>query len=153
MKINRRELAIAGTVAIGAAGLLRGGAALADASDEATVRENVEAVRKALLAADKGALEKLTAAELSYGHSSGKVQNQAEFIDGVVNRKGVVKSIDFPNLKVAVIGNAAIMRHGWVSESETGGKPSHVAIEVLGVWQKQDGAWKLLARQGYKPTV
>ncbi len=153
MEVSRRDLAIAGAVAIGAAGLLRGRAALADASDEAAVRDNVEAVRKALLAADKGALEKLTATELSYGHSSGKVQSQAEFIDGVVNRKGVVKSIDFPNLKVAVVGDNAIVRHGWVSESETDGKASHVSIAVLGVWQKQADGWKLFARQGYKPTA
>ena len=153
MQMNRRDLAIAGAVALGAAGLLRGGAALADASDEAAVRDNVEALRKALLAADKGALENLTAAGLSYGHSSGKLQNQAEFIDGVVNRKGVVKSIDFPNLRVAVVGDNAIVRHGWVSESETNGKVNHVSIEVLAVWQKQANGWKLLARQGYKPTA
>jgi ketosteroid isomerase-like protein len=153
MRMSRRNLAIAGAVAVGMAGVLRGSVALADASDEATIKDNVEVVRKALLSADKGALEKLTAADLSYGHSSGKVQNQAEFIDGVVNRKAVVKSIAFPNLKVAVVGDNAIVRHGWVSESETDGKVSHVSIEVLGVWQKQADGWKLLARQGYKPTA
>ena len=153
MPVNRRDLAIAGVVALGAAGLLRGSGALADAADEAAVKDHVEAVRKALLSADKTQLEQLSAAQLSYGHSSGRVQNQAEFIDGVVNRKSVVKSIDFPNLRVAVVGDAAIVRHGWVSDSETDGKMSHVSIEVLGLWQKQDGGWKLLARQGYKPTT
>jgi Domain of unknown function (DUF4440) len=151
--MNRRDLALASAVLLAAQGLLRGSAALAEASDEGVVKDNVEALRKALLAADKGALETLTAAGLSYGHSSGKVQNQAEFIDGVGNRKAVVKSIDFPHLKVAVVGDNAIIRHGWVSQSETDGKASHVSIEVLGVWQKQADGWKLLARQGYKPTA
>src|SRR5215469_10647660 len=122
MSLNRREVAVAATLALSAAGLVGGASALADAGDDGAVKDNVEAVRKALLSADKGALEKLTAAGLSYGHSSGKVQNQAEFIDGVVNRKAVVKSIDFPNLKVAVVGDNAVVRHGWVSESETDGK-------------------------------
>jgi hypothetical protein len=35
------------------------------------------------------------------------------------------------------------------SESETDGKTAMVKIGTLQVWQKQDGNWKLLARQGY----
>jgi ketosteroid isomerase-like protein len=123
---------------------------LADAGDEAAVKDSVEALRKALLAADKAQLEQLAAAQLSYGHSSGKVQNKAEFVDGVMTRKGVVKSLDFPDLTVAVAGDAAIARHLYVSESETDGKPNNVRIGVLAVFQKQDGGWKLLARQAYK---
>jgi len=150
--VIRRNLAIAGAVALGAASLLGSSAALADASDEAAVKDSVEALRRALLAADKAQLEQLAAAQLSYGHSSGKVQNKAEFVDGVMTRKGVVKSLDFPELTVALAGDAAIARHLYVSESETDGKPNNVRIGVLAVFQKQDGTWKLLARQAYKLT-
>lgn len=151
MDLSRRNLAIIGAVAVGAAGLLPGSVALADASDEAAVKDNVEALRKALLAADKAQLEQLTAAQLSYGHSSGKVQNKAQFVDGVMTRKAVVKSLTFSDLTIAVAGDAAIARHVYASQSETDGKPNNVRIGVLAVWQKQDGGWKLLARQGFKP--
>jgi ketosteroid isomerase-like protein len=150
--VTRRNLAVAGALALGGANLLRASAAFADASDEAAVKGSVEALRKALLAGDKAQLEALAAAQLSYGHSSGKVQNKGEFVDGVVTRKAVVKSLDFPDLTVAVAGDAAIARHLYVSESETDGKPNNVKIGVLAVWQKQDGSWKLLARQAYKLT-
>jgi ketosteroid isomerase-like protein len=152
MHVTRRNLAITGAVALGAASLLGGSAVLADASDEAAVKDSVEALRKALLAADKAQLEALAAAQLSYGHSSGKVQNKAEFVDGVITRKALVKSLDFPELIVAVAGDAAIARHLYVSDSETDGKPDNTRIGMLAVWQKQDGNWKLLARQGYKLT-
>ena len=152
MDVTRRNLAVAGAVALGAARLLGGSAVLADGSDDAAVKDAVEALRKALLAADKAQLEALAAAQLSYGHSSGKVQSKAEFVDGVVTRKAVVKSLDFPELTVAVAGDAAIARHLYVSDSETDGKPNHTRIGVLAVWQKQDGNWKLLARQAYKLT-
>jgi ketosteroid isomerase-like protein len=152
MNVTRRNLAITGAAALGAASLLSSSAVLADASNEAAVKDSVEALRKALLAADKAQLELLAAGQLSYGHSSGKVQNKAEFVDGVVTRKAVVKSLDFPELTVAVAGDAAIARHLYVSESETDGKPNHVRIGSLEVWQKQDGNWKLLARQGFKPA-
>jgi ketosteroid isomerase-like protein len=103
-----------------------------------------------LLTADKARLEQLTADQVSYGHSDGRVQNKVEFINGVMTRKAVVKSIDFPELTVAIVGDTAIARHIYTSESETDGKPNSVKIGALQVWQKQGGNWRLLARQGYK---
>jgi ketosteroid isomerase-like protein len=153
MHATRRDLAIAGAVAIGAASLLRASPVFADASDAASVKDNVEALRKALLAADKAQLEQLTAPELSYGHSDGRVQNQAQFVAGVLNRKAVIKSLTFPDLTVTVAGDAAIVRHIYASESEIAGKTNNIRLGVLAVWQKQDGNWKLLARQGFKPTT
>jgi ketosteroid isomerase-like protein len=153
MNLTRRNLAVAGVVAIGTAGLLRESQAWAEATDEAAIRDNLERLRKALLAADKPQLEQLTAAQLSYGHSSGVVQNKNAFIDGVLNRKAVVKSLTFPDVTVALAGNAAIVRHTYASESESDGKTNNIKLGVLAVWQKQGGDWKLLARQGYKPTT
>ena len=150
MQISRRDLAAAGALAIGVSSLFSGLPALAEAGDEATIKQNVEALREALLKADKAQLERLSADQISYGHSDGRVQNKAEFIDGVMTRKANVKSINFPDLKIAVAGDAAIARHIYESESETDGKPNNVRIGTLEVWQKQGGNWKLLARQGYK---
>jgi len=67
-----------------------------------------------------------------------------------MTRKAIYKSITFPEVAVAVVGDASIVRHLSESESETDGKPSSVEIGMLQVWQKQDGTWKLLARQGFK---
>jgi ketosteroid isomerase-like protein len=150
MPISRRDLAAAGALAFGAASLLANAASLAEGSDEAGVTQAVEAFRKASLAQDKAKLEQLFADQLSYGHSDGRVESKAEVIHGVMNRKATVKSIDFPELKVAVVGNNAVARHLYVSESEMDGKPNSIKIGALQVWQKQDGGWKLLARQGYK---
>jgi ketosteroid isomerase-like protein len=149
MHVTRRNLAVAAALALSVPSLFSS-PALAEAGDEAAVKQNVEALREALLKADKAQLERLTAEQLSYGHSDGRVQNKAEFIDGVMTRKATVKSLNFPDLKIAVTGDAAIVRHIYESESETDGKPNSVKIGTLGVWQKQGGNWKLLARQGYK---
>jgi Domain of unknown function (DUF4440) len=150
MPVTRRDLAIGGALALSIQNLLASSPALAEAGDEAAVKQNVEALREALLKADKAQLERLSADQLSYGHSDGRVQNKAEFVDGVMTRKAIVKSINFPELKVALAGDAAISRHIYESESETDGKPNNVRIGTLEVWQKQGGNWKLLARQGYK---
>jgi ketosteroid isomerase-like protein len=150
MHVTRRDLAVVGALALSVPSLFFGSPAFAEAGDEAAVKQNVEALREALLKADKAQLERLSSEQLSYGHSDGRVQNKAEFIDGVITRKATVKSINFPDLKVAVAGDAAIARHLYESESETDGKPNSVKIGALEVWQKQGGNWKLLARQGYK---
>jgi ketosteroid isomerase-like protein len=150
MDVTRRSLAVAGALAFGASSLLHNTAAPAESGDEAAVKQDVEALRKALLTADKARLEQLAADQISYGHSDGRVQNKTEFINGVMTRKAVVKSIDFPELTVAIVGDAAIARHIYTSQSETDGKPNSVKIGALQVWQKQGSNWKLLARQGFK---
>jgi len=151
MDVTRREAIAAGAVTLGAVGaaFLFSGSAGAQSGDEVAVTDTIEVLRKATQVGEKAKLEELTSAKLSYGHSGGRVETQAEFISGVMTRKGVVKSLAFPELKVAVAGNAAIARHIWLSETELDGKTTNTKIGVLQVWQKQDGAWKLLARQGF----
>ena len=151
MDVSRRDMAVAGAVALAAPGLLLGGFTSADAAaDEAAVTENVEILRKALLGAEKTRLEQVAAAQISYGHSDGRAETKEQFINGVMTRKQVVKSLAFPELKVAVVGDAAIARHIYLAESELEGKPTTTRIGALQVWQKQDGGWKLLARQGFR---
>jgi ketosteroid isomerase-like protein len=149
MDVSRRDVLAGSVFAFGASAMLGSGTARANASDEATVIERVDILRKATQEADKAKLEQVTSGQLSYGHSGGRVETKEQFINAVVTRKAVVKSLAFPELKVAVAGNAAIARHIWLSESELDGKTTTTRIGVLQVWQKQDGDWKLLARQGF----
>jgi Domain of unknown function (DUF4440) len=151
MHVTRRDLAVAGALALSVPSLFVSSPALAEAGDEAAVKQACEAMREALLKGDKAQLERLVADQVSYGHSDGRVQDKAEFINGVVTRKAIVKSLTFPDLKVvAVAGDDAVVRHLYESESEMDGKTTNTKIGVLCVWQKQGGNWKLLARQGYK---
>jgi ketosteroid isomerase-like protein len=148
MTIGRRQLALAGAAAFAASGMLKTSSAIA--ADDAGLNEAIETMRKAIFAADKAKLDAITADNLSYGHSDARVQNKAEFIDGVVTRKATVKSLDFPELKVMVTGDAAVARHLYVAQSELDGKTTDVKIGAIEFWQKQAGAWKLLGRQGFK---
>jgi hypothetical protein len=148
MKLSRRHLAAAGALALAAPALVR--SAQAESADEAAVKKFVEELRTALIKQDKAKLESLTAAQLSYSHSDARLQNKAEFIDGVMTRKGTLKSLEWPDLTVQIVGNNGVVRHLWVSESELDGKVTNTKIGVMQVWQKQDGGWKLLARASWK---
>ena len=152
MDVTRREVMTAGAVTLGAvgAGLLISGSAGAQSGDEMAVADVVEVLRKGILEPDKAKLVQVTSEQLSYGHSDGRAETKEQFINGVMTRKAVVKSLAFPELKVTVVGNAAIARHIYLAESELDGKATTTRIGALQVWQKQDGAWKLLARQGFR---
>ena len=150
MTISRRQLAAAALVVSGTSALSLT-SARAEGPDAAAVAEAVSALTKAMLTPDKAKLEALTADQLSYGHSSGKVEDKATFVDVVASKKTVYKSIELSKQTVAVAGNDAIVRHAWESESGTGdGKWNVSKIGVLQVWQKQPSGWRLLARQAFK---
>jgi Domain of unknown function (DUF4440) len=148
MNLTRRDLAAAGVLALSSTTLIV--PAMAATGDDEAVKQAVDALRKAILTQDKPKLETLTAEQLSYSHSDARLEDKAKFIDGVMTRKAVIKSIDFPDLTVAIVGNNAIVRHLWVSESELDGKVTNTKIGVLQVWQKQDSGWKLLARASFR---
>ena len=124
---------------------------MAESADEAAVAQAIEALRKAFFGQEKTQLEALCADELSYGHSDGRVENKAQFINGVMTRKATLKSLTLSDHTITIVGTTAVARHTWASESETDGKATSTKIGVLQVWQKQDGAWKLLARQSVRP--
>lgn len=124
--------------------------AFAQSPDEAAVARAVDAFSKAMIAADKAALESLTAEELSYGHSSPKVDTRASFVDSIVTGKSAFKTIDLTRQTIQVVGDIAIVRAHFSSDIIPEGKPGHVELEMLMIWQKRGGAWKLLARQAFK---
>jgi ketosteroid isomerase-like protein len=153
MELSRRDLAVAGAFALGAASLGATsliGPALAESGDDAAVKKAVEDMRTAYLKQDKAALESKTLPQLTYSHSDGRIEDKAKFIEGVMNRKSTVKSMEYPDLTVAVAGDTAIVRHLLVSESELEGKTTNTKIGVMQVYKKQDGGWKLLARSSYR---
>ena len=151
MNVTRRHLVAAGAVALGSWGMLRSSPALAQSGDEAAVAQAVEALRKATFGQDKEQLDALCAPQLSYGHSDARVETKAQFIDGVMGRKATLKSLTLSDHTVAIVGDNAIARHKWASESELDGKATSTRIGVLQVWLKQGGSWKLLARQAVRP--
>src|SRR6266851_2852003 len=141
MTVSRRHIAAAALLASGASVLARS-PAFAETADATAVANAVAALTKAMLAADKAGLEALVADQLSYGHSGGVIQTKAEFVDVIASKKTVYKSIVLSDQTVAVVGDNAIVRHAWSSESESDGKSTMSKIGVMQVWQKQGTGWK-----------
>jgi ketosteroid isomerase-like protein len=124
--------------------------AAAQSNDEAAVAQAVEAFRNAMLKADRSQFETLCADQLSYGHSAGRVENKAQFIDAATSGRSTWKFITLTDQTNQIVGDTAIVRHTLTGETERDGKTNPVKIGVLMVWHKQDGHWKLLARQAVR---
>lgn len=124
--------------------------AMAQNKEEAAVSAAVENLRKAMIDGDKTGLQNITADQLSYGHSSGRVEDKATFVDNIVTGKSDFVTIELTNQTIAVAGDAAIVRHTLSATTNDGGNPGSVKLNILLVFQKQSGQWKLLARQAVK---
>lgn len=122
----------------------------AQSTDEKEVAAAVETLRNAMIAADKTTLEKLTAGELSYGHSNGLIEDKAAFVNQFVTGKSDFVNITLSDQTIRVAGDAAIVRHRLTGDTNNNKVPGKVDIIVLLVWQKQNGQWNLLARQAAK---
>ena len=125
-------------------------AAQAQSKDGVAVANAVEALKKAMIDADKTVLENLAADGLSYGHSSGKVEDKAEFVRAIVSGESDFVTIDLTEQTIKIVGNNAIVRHKLSAKTNNKGQAGTANIAILLVWQKQKGQWKMLARQAVK---
>lgn len=118
--------------------------------DEA-VAEVVDALYKGIVEADQAQLEAITADDLIYGHSNGRVQNKSEFIAEIIDPAALdFLSIDLTDQTINVTGETAVVRHVFFTETSSEGSTGSLSIGIMLVLQKQNGAWKVLARQAYR---
>ena len=122
----------------------------AQSKEQAAVGQAVEQLRLLLLDPNKGKLEAIATDELTYGHSSGKIENRAEFMEALLSGASDFTKIDLSGQTVTVVDNTAWVRHTLMADTMNDGKPGQTKLGVLLIWVKQKGAWKLLARQAVK---
>lgn len=118
--------------------------------EAAAVAARVEAFRKALIDPTESNLKALTSKDLSYGHSSGVLQDQKVFIEKLLNGESDFVTIEFQNQSIQVTGDVAIVRHNLVAHTKDSGVEKDIKIGNVLVWQKQKDKWLLIARQAFK---
>ena len=151
MNIDRRQLAIP-ALALGRLGVIPSVMPAFAGADEDAVAKNLESFRTAQAAANAEGLASLVAAELSYSHSDGRVEDKAAFIAGATNGKSKWVSLTYKDPTIRVVGTSAIVRFHWLGEQEAvaDGKKSATNLHILMNWQKQGSDWKLLSRSATK---
>jgi hypothetical protein len=121
------------------------------AQPEKEVEIAVEKLRMAMIDPTLEGLKSITSTDLSYGHSSGLMENQSEFIEALVSGKSDFKSILLSDQSIVLTGkNIALVRHKLKGETFNAGVVGALNLGVLLVWSKEKGDWKLVARQAFK---
>lgn len=123
---------------------------MTDANDTAALTKAVEAFYNAIRDKNAAGFEPLLMTSLTYGHSSGRMEDKAQFIANVLDPKTQWQSIYAAKQTLMVSGDTAISRHAMAGENTRSGKAGTSDMPVMMVWQKHAGAWKLLARQAFK---
>ncbi len=122
----------------------------AQSADEVSVIQAMENLRAAMFARDADQFKVLISENVSYGHSAGRIETKQEFIKAALANKSVMKSLTFTDQTVKVTGNHAVVRNTYNGVSELDGKTNNTKIGVLLVWAKEDGTWRLYARQAFR---
>ena len=125
------------------------------AAESVAVAAAAEKLRLAMIDPTADNLGAVVAEDLSYGHSGGKVDTKASFIADLLSGASDFVTITITDQTIRVVdgGNVAIVRHTLAADSNDNGKPGKVLIKILGVWQKQAGQWKMVARQAIRPPA
>jgi ketosteroid isomerase-like protein len=130
--------------------LFSGYVAAAPSADEQDVAKAVDQMTQAMLHKDIKALGALTSDNVTYGHSSGKIQNKEEFIADIETGRSGFNTLEMKNQKINMNGDVALVRNHFSAEAVNSGKVVPTEIENFQIWQKQKGQWLLIGRQAFK---
>jgi hypothetical protein len=120
------------------------------AVEVAAVEEAVTTLISALIEPTEENLKAISHPDLTYGHSSGTIEDQAAFMDALLSGRNDYKTYEASNQEVKVAGNTAWIRHIMDAEIVVPTETLNVHLNVLTTWIKVDGKWILFARQAVK---
>lgn len=115
-----------------------------------SIEAAVENLRVAMLTADNEMLDEIVSKDVSFGHSNGLIQTKGEFISNLIKKVEVFNTLELTGRDIRVVGDVALERHTFDADLVFDGKRFTVSLGVLQTWKKEDGRWKLLARQAFK---
>lgn len=137
-------------VLIGFLCLFSGYVAATPSSAEKDVAQAVDHLTQAMLKKKIPELNALTAENLTYGHSSGKIQNKQEYIADIETGRSAFKTLEMQNQTITLSGDVALVRNHFSAQALKGTEVIPTEIENFQIWQKQKGRWLLVGRQAFK---
>lgn len=114
------------------------------------VEDAVTQLTKLMVAPDSLALDKMILSNLSYGHSSGKIQTKQEFMHSLLSGESDFVDINLTDQTVTVQNKTALVRHTLNAKTNDKNVPGNVKLYILLIWSKEKTGWKLLGRQAVK---
>jgi hypothetical protein len=114
------------------------------------VEQTVAMLRQAIIDGDSAKLDQLTDADLTYGHSLGKIENKQQFVHALASGESDFKTLEVTDQTIVVKKKTAVVRHKIAADIKEKDKFSSVKLAVMMVFYKDGKQWKLLARQAIR---
>ena len=99
---------------------------------------------------DWAALDRLLSEDLTYTHSSGLQDSKASYIQSLHDKVSVYHAMEVRERKVTLLGDVALVHSRVITDLTARGTRKTLDNQILAVWARQDGAWRLVA---YQPTL
>ena len=105
---------------------------------------------EAMINQDTQALDGILDDDLSYTHSSGRIETKAEFIANATSGVTRYRALSQKDVKVRTFGDTAIVTgHGIVHVESSRGE-NEFPIRFINVYVKRDDTWRMVAWQSTK---
>ncbi len=118
---------------------------------ESEVWRKVEALHKAIFETkDSVAIQSLVADNVTYGHSTGLLENKPVMLHNAVHSAEEYKNLSVERLNTTYAGPTVIVRYIFRADVTKEGNTSPLNISIMQVWAKDKGNWRLFARQAVK---
>lgn len=126
--------------------------AFAQSSEELKVWTRAEALTKAVFETkDSTALKDLVNNYVTYGHSTGLIEDRPTMIHAAATSATKYKNISFERAAINLDRKTAVLRHNLRGVSiDDKGVEAPLNLAVLQVWKKKNGQWRIWARQAVK---
>jgi hypothetical protein len=106
-------------------------------------------LRNALINKDSAALDDVLASDVSYGHTSGLIQTEAQLIRSVMSKDQDYQNIIPSDMNIRIYDNTGVVTMKSTVIMNYQGKPLNMDMYVTLVWIKKN-KWQLVARQSVK---
>ena len=114
---------------------------------ERAIEELEDKRYEAMKRADREALEQLLADDLTYVHTSGRVETKSQFINSIESGEILYRSIDREDVQVRIYGSTAVVTGLANVNVELRGQVEHLRIRFIDVYVRQNGHWNMVAWQ------
>ena len=110
-----------------------------------------EALNKAVFETkDSVAINGLVAESVTYGHSTGLIEDKPTMLQNAVHNPDGYKNISFERLSAKPAGKSFIVRYILRGDQIKATETVPLNLSIIQVWGTEKGQWKLFARQAVK---
>jgi hypothetical protein len=105
---------------------------------------------QAMVAKDLAALDRLIADELTYTHSTARLDTKTSLIGNMQSGATVYTSVEAEGVTAQDLGDTVVLTGIAHIKVVSAGKPNAFSVRFTDVWTKRSGSWQMVTWQSTK---